>query len=155
MTAILSIKELVARLIKKYHTADPFELAKSLKISVFYENLGTINGYYNNPFRMKQIHINEALNKHETRYTCAHELGHALLHPNASTPFLRSKTLLSVDKLEIEANIFAVHLLIPDDIIIDNSGYTMEQLARLLGYHQELIALRLKGFADFKNQKYL
>lgn len=142
----MSIKTLVSNLTKKYNTSDPFELADILKIAVYYEHLGTINGYYNNPLRMKQIHINDSLNSHEARYTCAHELGHALLHPNASTPFLRSKTFLSVDKLELEANVFAVHLLIPDEIIIDNSGYTVEQLGRLLGYHQKLIELRLKGF---------
>ncbi len=91
------------------------------------------------------------MNDIELKYTCAHELGHALLHPNTSTPFLQSKTLLSVDKLEIEANTFAVHLLIPDEIIIENSGYTTQQFARLLGYSQGLIELRLKEFCREKN----
>ena len=79
-------------------------------------------------------------------------MGHALLHPNASTPFLQAKTLLSVDKMEIEADIFAVHLLIPDEVIIDNSGYTTEQLSRFLGYHQDLIELRLKEFFIYKSK---
>lgn len=34
----------------------------ALKISVFFEEPGTINGYYNKPLRMKQIHINQDLN---------------------------------------------------------------------------------------------
>ena len=146
MVTILNIINIVSNLITKYNTSDPFELAKALKIAVFYENLGTINGYYNNPLRMKQIHINDSLGNLEAKYTCAHELGHALLHPDASTPFLRSKTLLSVDKMEIEANTFAVHLLIPDEVIIEHSGYTVEQLARFIGYNQGLIELRLKHF---------
>lgn len=151
MITILNIKNIVSTLIQKYNTSNPFEIAEAMKIAVFFENLGTINGYYNNLLRMKQIHINDSLNDQESKYTCAHELGHALLHPNASTPFLRSKTLLSVDKLEIEANTFAVHLLIPDEIIIENSEYTTEQLARLLGYNQGLIELRLKEFClDFR-----
>lgn len=142
----MNIKNIVSNLIKKYHTSNPFELAEALKIAVFYENLGTINGYYTSLLRMKQIHINNSLSDLDSNFTCAHELGHALLHPNASTPFLQSKTLLSVDKMEIEANTFAVHLLIPDEIIIENSGYTTEQFARFLGYNQRLIELRLKGF---------
>lgn len=146
MIAILNIKDTILHLTTKYNTSDPFELADALKISVYYEELGTINGYYNNPLRMKQIHINSSLNKHDAKYTCAHELGHAIMHPNASTPFLRSKTLLSVDKLEIEANTFAVNLLIPDEIITENQDYTTEQLSRLLGYNQELINLRLKTY---------
>ena len=80
------------------------------------------------------------------RFTCAHELGHAILHPNASTPFLRSKTLFSVDKLEIEANTFATTLLIPDSAITENCNLTAEQLSYLLGYEQSLIELRLKSY---------
>jgi len=143
---IIKISDTVLHLTKKYNTSNPFELADLLNISVFYENLGTINGYYNRPLRMKQIHINCLLNEQEQKYTCAHELGHAILHPNASTPFLRSNTMLSVEKLEIEADTFAVNLLIPDDTIIENSMYTTEQFSRLLGYRKELIELRLKEF---------
>ena len=156
MIAILNIKETILHLTQKYNTSDPFVLADALKIAVYFEELCTINGYYNNPLRMKQIHINSSLNDHDAKYTCAHELGHAIIHPNASTPFLRSKTLLSVDKLEIEANTFAVNLLIPDEIITENRNFTTEQLSRLLGYNQELINLRLKSYyqekvLDFQN----
>ena len=99
--------------------------------------------------RMKQIHINQNLNEQDAKFTCAHELGHAILHPNASTPFLRSKTFLSVDKLEIEANSFAVNLLISDETIIeiiDNRNCTLEYMSRVLGYNQKLIELRMKTF---------
>lgn len=148
MIVILNIKDIVLHLIKKYNTSDPFELADALKITVYFEELGTINGYYNNPLRMKQIHINSSLDKHEATYTCAHELGHAIMHPNASTPFLRSKTFLSVDKLEIEANTFALNLLISDEVITENRNYTIEQLSRLFGYEKELILLRLKSYQE-------
>lgn len=142
----MNIKEIIYRLTQKYNTSNPFELADALKISVYYENLGTINGYYNKPLRMKQIHINSTLDKHMAEYTCAHELGHAVLHPNASTPFLRSKTMISVDKMEIEANTFVVNLLIPDKTILENCWYITEQFSRLLEYDQALIELRLKTF---------
>ncbi len=146
MIAILNIKDLVLHLTKKYHTANPYELADALNITVFCEELGSLNGYYTKPYRMKQIHINSSLNEHDAAYTCAHELGHAVLHPNVSTPFLRSKTLLSVDKLEIEANTFAINLLVSDEVLSENISYTIEQISRLLGYSQNLIELRLKTF---------
>lgn len=142
----MDIQNVISRLIKKYKTNDPFEIADMLNISIFYEELGTINGYYNKPLRMKQIHINAALSENMKKFTCAHELGHALLHPDVSTPFLRSQTLLSVNKMEIEANTFAVKLLIPDDIIRENRNLTTQQLSRLLGYEQALIELRLKSY---------
>lgn len=146
MIFIFNLKDTILRLTKKYNTSDPFELADALNISVYFEVLGTINGYYNKPLRMKQIHINQNLNECYAKFTCAHELGHAILHPNASTPFLRSKTFLSVDKLEIEANEFAVNLLIPDCEIYDNKELTTEQLSRLLGYEEAMIKLRLKSY---------
>ena len=149
MIFIFNLKDTILRLTKKYNTSDPFELADALNISVYFEELGTINGYYNKPLRMKQIHINQNLNEQDAKFTCAHELGHAILHPNASTPFLRSKTFLSVDKLEIEANSFAVNLLIPDETIIeiiDNRNCTLEYMSRVLGYNQKLIELRMKTF---------
>lgn len=152
MIIILDFKETISRLTKKYNTSDPFELANALKIVVLFENLGTINGYYNNPFRIKQIHINNTLDAHEATFTCAHELGHAIFHPNASTPFLRSKTMISVDKMETEANAFALNLLISDHMILENINYTTEQLARILGYSQSLIELRLRTFSLNQNK---
>lgn len=128
---------------RKYDTGNPFDLAACLGIKVIFEDLGTINGYYNKQLRMKQIHINQNLPEHIQKLTCAHELGHALLHPNANTPFLRNSTFYSVDKLEIEANTFAAELLISDDDIAEYKNCTVNQFARMLGYREELIRLKL------------
>lgn len=149
----MNIKNTISRLIKKHGTSNPFELADALKIAIFYEELGTINGYYNKPLRMKQIHINCNLDEHLKKFTCAHELGHAILHPNASTPFLRSQTLFSVDRLEIEANAFAVNLLVPDNLLLEKQEYSIEQLSRLLGYDKKLIELRFRGSISQKAWK--
>lgn len=140
----MKIKKLIAYLKKKYDTDNPFDIADCMSIKVIFEELGTINGYYNKQLRMKQIHINCNLPEHLQKLTCAHELGHALLHPNASTPFLRNSTLFSIDKLEIEANKFAVELLITDEDLQEYHELNMEQLSRVFGYHEKLIELRLK-----------
>ena len=129
---------------KKYKTSNPFEIAKYMNIYVLYEDLGEMYGYYNNPLRMKQIHINSNLSDHLQNLTCAHELGHAVLHPKANTPFLKKNTFISVDKMEIQANKFAMELLIPDDFIEEHKHFTIEQLSRLLGYNEELMKLHLR-----------
>ena len=93
---------------------------------------------------MKQIHINQNLPEHLKKFTCAHELGHTIMHPKSNTPFLKNNTFISVDKYEIEANKFAVELLISDKDLEEYRGLTTGQLAQLYGYDEELIKLRLK-----------
>lgn len=137
--------DIVQKITRKYNTRNPFELAAELNIIVLYENLGSINGYYNRAYRQKFIHINENIPVHLQEFVAAHELGHAILHPNSCTPFLRNSTLLSVDKLEIEANTFAVHLLIPDEELEEYYQYTLSQIACVYGYNEKLIELRVKN----------
>lgn len=138
------MRELINKLYKKYYTTNPIELAKCLNINVIFEELGTINGYYNTAFRQKFIHINSNLEEHKQKFTIAHELGHAILHPKSNTPFLRENTLFSIDKLEIEANLFAVNLLISDEDLREYQDFTISQLSSIFGIHEKLIELRLK-----------
>ncbi|HDR6285645.1 TPA: ImmA/IrrE family metallo-endopeptidase [Bacillus cereus] len=112
------INNTVKQLRKQHNTKDPFELAQHLNINIFFHNLHEeINGFYKCENRNKFIAINSNLSSAMQRTVCAHELGHAILHPNANTPFLRKNTLLSVDRLEIEANTFAALLLIDENNI--------------------------------------
>ena len=132
------------QLISKYKTNNPQEIAQELGIIILFEPLGDINGYYNTAFRQKLIHININLPKYKQQFTIAHELGHALLHPKANTPFLREKTLFSINKLEIEANKFAVDLLITDEAIAEVKHLTLDQMSNYFGIHKNLMKLRLK-----------
>ena len=129
---------------KRYGTNNPFDIAKYLGIKVIFEPLGSIKGYYNKQLRMKQIHINCDLLDHDQLFTCAHELGHAIMHHDANTPFLRNRTGILVSKMEIEADKFATELLIDDEIFLEFQEYTSVQIAMMLGYSEDLIKLRLK-----------
>jgi len=40
------ISKEVDKLIKKYKTRDPFEMAKDMKINICYHDLGNLKGYY-------------------------------------------------------------------------------------------------------------
>lgn len=132
------------QLINKYKTNNPQEIAQELGIIILFEPLGEINGYYNTAFRQKFIHINNTLVEAKQKFTIAHELGHALLHPKANTPFLRDNTLFSINKLEIEANKFAVDLLITDEAIAEVKHLTLDQMSNYFGIHKNLMKLRLK-----------
>lgn len=113
----MDIKENVRHLVKKHQTNNPFKIAKELDIIIVYENLGDILGYYSKSHRFQVIHINENSSEEQQVFTCAHELGHAILHPYSNSSFLKSSTFFSADKLEIEANTFAVELMLSREVI--------------------------------------
>lgn len=138
---ILSTKQKVDFLCKKYETRNPFEIAKQLDIQIIIEPLGSIRGYYSSSYQIKFIHINQDLPPDIQRQVCAHELGHAILHHKCNTPFLRANTLFSIDKLEKEANRFMALLLHPAEEIHEYAanGNTIYQIADILQLTPELI----------------
>lgn len=143
----MDIHNEVAYLKRYYKTENPFDIIRAKKILLLSEELGLIRGYYNLVLRQKQIHLNCNLEGTQRIFTATHELGHAIMHPKANTPFLLANTYQSVDRLEIEANKFAVEFLITDETLYEYfkyQEYTIEQVARVLGYQKELIELRLK-----------
>lgn len=140
----LDIKGTVNRLIKNNNTNNPFSICKALDIVVKYENLGNILGYCDTHFRMRTIHINENTPEHMHSFICAHELGHAILHPKINTPFLRNNTLFSVDKIERQANTFAVELLLPDSILQEHEDINFYALAKCHGIPNGLESLKFK-----------
>ena len=142
----MDIRKRVESLCRKHQSRDPFRICQDKKILVVYEPLGTVRGYYSCSYRSKVIHINQRLDEEQQRFTCAHELGHALLHPKANTPFLRANTLFSVSKLEVEANRFAVSLLYPTEKLRqDFDGCSATQLAESLKLPHELAEYILTG----------
>lgn len=82
----MDIKKYVLNIVAKYQTIDPFEIARQKNIIVLFEDLGNTLGFYNTYKRFKFIHINNQINETTQRFVCAHELGHAVLHPKANTP---------------------------------------------------------------------
>lgn len=141
----MDIKQFVRSLAAENRTFNPFEIAENKGIVIQMEPLGTIRGYYSKALRTKFIHINCDLDEYQQKFTCAHELGHALMHPDLSTPFLRESTLFSVDKLEVEANRFAAYLCYPPDLLAEEyDGCTTAQIAEILRIPLPLIEYTLK-----------
>lgn len=141
----MDIKKFVHSLATENGTSNPFEIAANKGIVILIEPLGMIRGYYSKALRTKFIHINCNLDEHQQRFTCAHELGHALMHPDLSTPFLRESTLFSVDKLEVEANRFVACLCYPPDRLAEEyDGCTTAQISEILGLPLPLIEYAIK-----------
>jgi len=134
-------KRLAQLLISKYETNNPFNIIKLLDIMLMLENLGLNTwGYYTNICRIPCVHVNNRITEKKQMFTAAHELGHHFLHKGISTPFLRANTLQSIDKIERQANKFAVELLIPDKLLIE--GATIYEAATICGVPQEVLHLK-------------
>lgn len=137
------IRKIVTYYKRKIGTSNPFEIADYLGILYQVGNLN-FEGCYMFLKNHKYIFLNQDLSEHEMRLVMAHELGHAILHRKENCYFIRNKTLLLNSKNEIEANKFAMELLISDEFLEENRLYTIEQISKMTGYHEKLIELRLK-----------
>ncbi|MFB9273435.1 ImmA/IrrE family metallo-endopeptidase [Cohnella cellulosilytica] len=136
----MRIKSMVKRITDKYHTNDPLLIASHKQILIFYEDFKNVWGYFNSSRRVMMIHVNSNLSEELQRFVIAHELGHRIMHPNVNVPFLRSNTLHSIERIEREANQFAVELLVEDQLLLD--GLTIYEAAAVCGVPVELAYLK-------------
>ena len=66
------------------------------------------------------------------------------IHKKANALFMDTYTGFNTTKYEKEADLFAMELLVPDETFLEYQEYTTGQIARALGYDEELIKLKLK-----------
>lgn len=136
----MRVKKAAVHLVKKHGTNCPFTIAQDKGINIVYGDLGSMYGYYFVYKRMPIININHGLEEDMQRVVCAHELGHAILHPKINTSFMKRTTFFSLDKFEAEANKFAAELLIPDEQLFEINN--LEKTASLHGVPIEIIKLK-------------
>lgn len=141
----MRIKRRVEQIVRKYRTRDPFEMIKGMNVILVYYPLEGVHGFYQYFQRNNIIYLDERLSKNEQRFVLAHELGHMFLHKKANAIFMDTRTQFNTDKFELEANTFAIDLLLPDSLLEEYKEFTVEQISRLTGYHKRLIELRVSG----------
>ena len=114
-----------------------------MNVILVYYPLEGVHGFYQYFQRNNIIYLDERLSENEQRFVLAHELGHMFLHKKANAIFMDTRTQFNTDKFELEANTFAIDLLLPDSLLEEYKEFTIEQISRITGYHQRLIELRL------------
>ena len=139
----MRIKRRVEQIVQKYRTRDPFEMIKGMNVILVYYPLEGVHGFYQYFQRNNIIYLDERLSENEQRFVLAHELGHMFLHKKANAIFMDTRTQFNTDKFELEANTFAIDLLLPDSLLEEYKEFTVEQISRLTGYHKRLIELRI------------
>ena len=136
------------QLIRRYHTRDPFQLAKLLNIQIRYIDTKQQKGFAKILLKNSFIFINRNMSEQMQRMTCAHELGHLLLHRGLLTDrqWLLEMELFDIQSdTEYEANVFAAELLIDekelDELFLQE--YDMVEAASALDVNVNLLMIRL------------
>lgn len=141
----MNIKAKADSLSRKYSTRNPFEIIKEMNVILVFAPLIGVRGFFQYYKRNNIIYISDNLSKDEQYFVCAHELGHLILHKNMNTVFMDTRKQYTSDKYEIEADTFAMDLLVDDKLLSEYCGKTMEQLSEILGFSERLLELRLKN----------
>lgn len=92
------------------------------------------------------VFYNPDLDEPLLRMVFAHELGHDYYHREAATEGFIEYSLLDITGArEMEANIFAAHLLLDDDEVdtLAREGYSYDQLAALCEVNANLMVIKL------------
>ena len=141
----MDIKDRLNRLVRFYKTRDPFEMIKGMNIILVNYPLECVRGFYQYFQRNNIIYLDEKLSDSERRFVLAHELGHMMLHKKSNAIFMDTRTQFNTSKYEQEANLFAMELLLPDQILTDyiTNGFSVDQISRITGYYKSLVELRL------------
>lgn len=131
------------KLCKKYKTDNVYKIADEMGVIIHRVHLGSTRGMCYTAKRIKQIFLNIDMPRHIERFVLGHELGHLVMHPKHNAPFLQT-TFFNTDRYEIEANTFAINLLMSDLDIMEHWDYTVDEWAMCYGLPREIIELRFR-----------
>ncbi len=145
------IDTIVHKLTAQYQTREPFELCEKMDILTYFAPLpASIRGFYFSTGGRQMICVGDELPTRQQKIVCAHELGHAILHPALDMVFMKAETQLAVEKYEKEADYFCVSLLLNANMVEEarmmEGGFTVEGLSRLSGLPEK--AVRLKFYCQ-------
>lgn len=146
------IYDKVNRLIKKYKTRDPIELIEALNINLVYLPETKIFQECTIIFKGTDLFLSVSNTNFNRKTILAHELGHDQLHRDycMSGGAFHDQTVLNpTNKFETEANIFAAHLLISDEDVLNNINDQVcdYEIAGKLGVDINLLSLKIPELA--------
>ena len=130
-----SIRHIVRNLKLEYEGCSLEDIIRDRKIILLYIDDLEVDGAYgkfdihfgNGVSISKQfIFINSKLDYYKRSCVLAHELGHAILHPDINTIDQNYKPVIADCKIEMQAEIFASEFLLDDDSTLEyiNLGVT-------------------------------
>ena len=137
------------RLIRRFETRDPFEIAEEMGITVLIRSdFNRQKGAFAVIGNISFIFINGKLSEYMQRLVCAHELGHALLHRKLGTApggMMEFEIFDIKDETEYDANVFAANLLIDDQEVLEmaREGYDVVYIAKEMNLNVNILLVKL------------
>ena len=103
----MKYRNIIKKLVSESGTTNPEKLCKFLGIKIYYTKMNFM-GFIVKINKVIHIFINSALSKIIKDIVILHELGHYFLHPIDDYLLMKDKFLFTENRMENEANSFAV-----------------------------------------------
>lgn len=139
------------KVMKNVYSRQPILLANELGITIVHSpNLGNTNvkGFFTIIRKIPTIIISDSLDEVMERVVIAHEIGHSVLHRKlGKQQGLQEFELFSLkNEIEYEANVFAAHVLIDEDELLEylHMNYTIEAIAKITETHESIVLIKIK-----------
>lgn len=141
------IYEDVLDLIKIHGTRDPKEILEERGVHLIpFKEDTKLLGMYKIILDSRFVFYNPHVDYRIRNMVFAHELGHDLYHQENAKKTLVEYELFDINsEMEIEANIFAAHLLLDEKSLMEDiiEGYTYNELASLYNVNVNLMIFKL------------
>jgi len=103
----MKYRNIIKKLVNESGTTNPEKLCKYLGIKIYYTKMNFM-GFIVKINKIIHIFINSTLSKIIKDVVILHELGHYFLHPIDEFLLLKDRFLFTKNKMENEANSFAI-----------------------------------------------
>ena len=137
-------------LVRSAGTREPLALAAELGITVYYPPFATQKGVYTIIKRNPYIFLKQDLDPVMRDIVILHEIGHHLLHKKRARIFQEFSLFdMTSSAMEYEANLFAAHIALPDDEILDYiyEGYSADQISAAMHSDINLVAIKVSDLS--------
>lgn len=145
------IYEDVNNLVEKHNTRDPHDILidRGVYVRPFKDDTKLL-GMFKRILNDRYIFYNPKINEYNLRMVLAHELGHDFYHGDDC--FAKNELFSVTNAKEVDANVFAAHLLITDESIKEyiDMGYSIQQMANMECVNSNLIIIKLQDLMRMK-----
>ncbi|MDO5048010.1 MAG: ImmA/IrrE family metallo-endopeptidase [Anaerococcus sp.] len=134
-------------IIKTYKSRDPREILEQMGVHLIaFKSDTKLLGMYKVIRGISFIFYNPFVDERIINMVFAHELGHHIFHKDEASDSMIEYELFDINsEMELQANIFAAHLLLDENRLIEDvkEGYTYNQLASMYDVNVNLMIFKL------------